>query len=519
MGNYIYNLGLLFRKVASEHKENDALVFIDRRISYHEIELVSNRIAHFLIAKNVVKGQVIAIFNDKSPLSYSTMLACLKIGAIYTNLDSKSPASRLSKMIDLCNPALFFSFEEEDSVLESLSFDNSKIIYYSSLGFHKSLNSYSDDFPLANVNVTGNNPAYLMFTSGSTGFPKGVVITHSNVINFINWSKETYSSTSNDIYTNINPMHFDNSVFDFYSSLFTGASLIPVSEDLVMNPRKLIEVFNVLKPTIWFSVPSMLVYVLKLRALRDTDLLSLRIITFGGEGFPKNQLRNLWGILGERVTFVNVYGPTECTCICSSYTVKQNDLEMDELLPLGPISHNFDFLIMNQMNEVLAADEVGELCIMGPNVGLGYYNNLEKTSEVFVQNPTSVSHKEIMYKSGDLVRYDSKNNLLHFHGRIDNQIKRMGYRIELEEIEYAIGSLDYVIENAVIFSKNETDNGKIIVCLHSDNKDEQSFLQDLSKLIPSYMLPNELIFYDNLPKNQNGKIDRIKLKEEYLNGK
>ena len=514
MNSYIYNLGLLFNKLASGN-ESIALRFIDETtITYNVLEVYSNKIANYLLDMGITQNNVVAIFNNKSLESYSIMIACLKIGAIYTNIDHNSPVERLNKMIQQCNPTIFFTFTDNINRLTDTNISKVHVCDYACANFKKELDTYSSIIPENVYNVTGDTPAYLMFTSGSTGFPKGVVITHSNVLNLIEWSKYTYSSSKQDIFTNINPMHFDNSVFDFYSSLFTGASLIPIPEDLTKNPRLLIKELNKAKPTIWFSVPSMLVFALKLRAITTDDLLTLRIVTFGGEGFPKNQLRNLWKFWGDRVQFINVYGPTECTCICSSYLVSAEDVESDELLPLGPIAPNFCHLIINESGNVVEDESIGELCIVGPNVGLGYYNNLDKTNEVFVQHPAVTAYKQIMYKSGDLVRYDKNKGILHFCGRKDNQIKRMGYRIELEEIENAFSALSYVEENAVIYIKTNDDNGKIIACLRSRKDDDSLILNDLSKFIPSYMLPNEIKYYDHLPKNQNGKIDRITLKNE-----
>lgn len=520
MNKYVYNLGQVFNQIAVDNGSKPALRFLDgTTVSYSEMEKLSNKIANYLLENTVKQGDVIAIFNEKNSVSCSIMLACLKIGAIYTNLDYNSPVERIRKMLGLCNPVMFFSPEKYVSFLEQCNFEESKTISYTSSNFLETIAGFSDNFPITNSNVIGNNPAYLMFTSGSTGFPKGVVITHANILNFINWSKNTYRTSPDDIFTNINPMHFDNSVFDFYSSLYTGASMAPVTEELTKNPRKLLDVLNKINPTIWFSVPSMLVYMLKMRALKETDLPGLRIVSFGGEGFPKNQLRNLWDLWGCRVRFLNVYGPTECTCICSSYDVSEKDMSTDDLLPLGPMAPNFGFLILNNEEKPVEEEDIGELYISGPNVGFGYFNNPEKTKEVFVQNPLNNFYSEIVYKSGDLARYNRKENLLYFTGRTDNQIKRMGYRIELEEIENALGSLNYIEENAVIYNKLDNDNGKIIVCIRSTTKDENKILADIAKLIPSYMLPNEFRFYDHLPKNQNGKIDRLKLKEEYVNEK
>jgi len=515
MSQYIYNLGLLFNEIAIKNSQKPAFKKLDGSIiPYKEIHKKSNQIARFLITKCIVKGNVVAIFNDKSIDAYSIMIACLKLGVTYTNLDTNSPVDRINKMIDISRPATFFTNTRNFAKLIESKYDNTCIIDYSTSEFSETIASFSVELPNETLNVTGNLPAYLMFTSGSTGFPKGVVITHANVLNFIGWARSTYQITEDDVFTNINPLHFDNSVFDFYSSLFTGACMIPVTEDVTKNPRKLFELLNPLNPTIWFSV-SMLVYALKLRAINEGDLSFLRIVSFGGEGFPKNQLRNLWTLWGSRVTFLNVYGPTECTCICSSHKVTQKDIDKDELLPLGPMASNFGHLIIGAQGVSVDDNEIGELCITGPNVGLGYFNNPVKTNEVFVQNPLILTHRDIIYKSGDLVRYDACENLLYFCGRKDNQIKRMGYRIELEEIENALGALPYIEENAVVYIKTDDTNGRIIACLRSGIVDESKIISDLEKIVPSYMLPNEVKFYEHLPKNQNGKIDRLQLKNEF----
>ena len=514
---YIYNLGQLFHHIADSRKEKAALIFTNgEKCTYADINELSNKTAAFLLDSGIERNDVIAILNNKSKISYSIMLACLKIGAIYTNLDPASPIDRFNKMINMCDPKLLFFCKgsENKSVIEEYVFTKVRGIEYTSTEFSESISAYNSVLPDYNKTVAGNTPAYIMFTSGSTGFPKGVVITHANIINFIEWSKTTYNTTGDDVFTNINPMHFDNSVFDFYSALFTGATLIPVGEELTRNPRRLLDALNPLGPTIWFSVPSMLVYVLNMRALKEHDLPALRIVTFGGEGFPKNQLRLLWSKWGHRVTFINVYGPTECTCICSSYCVTDADMKSDELLPLGPIAPNFYALVMDSYGEVINNGEVGELCIGGPNVGLGYYHNREKTEEVFVNNPLIESHIETIYKSGDLVRFDKDKNLLYFSGRKDNQIKRMGYRIELEEIETALNALSYITECAAIYLNTEIVKEKIIACICSEELDEFKITADLNRTIPAYMMPNMYVHYKQLPKNQNGKIDRLKLKEE-----
>lgn len=512
MNEFIYNLGYKFHKIALSQPERIAIETTNDSISFIELEYLSNKIAHYLLENNIKKHSVVAICNNKSIQAYAIMIACLKIGATYTNLDSKSPVERLKRMISTCNPSIFFYFSEANFTTQEILQNNTCVsIDYTLEGFKTNIEQKPQDIPSSMYTVSGQTPAYIMFTSGSTGFPKGVVIAHAQVLRLIEWSQVTYNSTCNDAFTNINPMHFDNSVFDFYASLFVGATLLPIGEQLTKNPRKMLDELNELKPTIWFSVPSMLVYTLNMRALKHTDLPTLRIVSFGGEGFPKNQLRKLWDLWHPRISFINVYGPTECTCICSSYTVTQTDIDSDDLLPLGTIAPNFTAYVVNEENKLVVDGEVGELLIGGENVGLGYFNNPEKTKEVFIQNPFHSQYNQTVYASGDLVTIDSATQILYFCGRKDNQIKRMGYRIELEEIESGLQAISYIQESAVVYIT--TIKPEIIACISSFEKNTEVISKELSNFIPHYMMPDRFVFLDSLPKNQNGKIDRLQIKE------
>lgn len=515
MERYIYNLGQLFSHVAENHANNVALKRINGdKVLYVELDELSNRLAWFMREKGIGLRDVVVILNNKSLMSYALMIACLKIGAIYCNLDPKNPIERFNRMLSICKPKLLFFANMFSRTVMGSSFQSEHSVNYEQFDFCQQVDSKSSVFLEANVLVDSSLPAYIMFTSGSTGFPKGVVVSHQNVLNFIRWSKNTYKTTSTDVFTNINPMHFDNSVFDFYASLFTGAAIVPVDERLTRNPRRLLDALNIVSPTVWFSVPSMLVYMLNMRALKDEDLPNLRVVTFGGEGFPKNQLRKLWVRWGSRVSFVNVYGPTECTCICSSYFVSAADMDSDELLPLGHMAPNFYALIVDDTDQVCERGSIGELLIGGPNVGIGYYNNRIKTQEVFVQDPTVSFYSNCVYKSGDLVKIDPDTGMLLFCGRKDNQIKRMGYRIELEEIENAFNTISAVKESAVIYINNEKIKAKIIACLNASKQDEEVIKNRLKSYLPSYMMPDVYIYLESLPKNQNGKIDRLQLKKE-----
>ena len=506
---YIYNLGLLFYSVSCDSKDDPAILFgEDEKVTFNELNCLSNRIARYLLDQNINKNDVIGIFHTKSKESYALMLACLKIGAIYVILDNNSPFERLKKIIDRCNPALF----TYDQPATPLIKEGSRIpqIDIKSESFYSKLKSLSDSNLDFTSSVCSDNPAYIMFTSGSTGFPKGAVITHQNLLNLISWTKQVYCIDKSDILTNVNPMYFDNSVFDFYASLFNGAAMAPVDADTVRQATKLVLYIDKIKATIWFSVPSLLVFLITMKALKKDVFKKVRVITFGGEGFPKPKLKYLYELYSERIRIVNVYGPTECTCICSAYDIKAEDFnDMIGLAPLGHLAPNFDYLILNELNEEARS---GELVLGGPQVGLGYYNDPEQTEKAFIQYPFIKMRKKTVYKTGDIVKKDS-NGIIHIIGRSDNQIKHMGYRIELEEIEAGFNSLDYIYEAGVVYEKFDDGLGQIKSFVTvNNNVSVESIRDDIKKILPAYMVPRIITILDSMPRNQNGKIDRIVLK-------
>lgn len=507
MTSYLYNLGLTYYQTAELHSQRIALSYPDgRKISFSQLNEISNQIARLLMSLNANRSDVVAIFNDKSVNAYCIMLACLKTGIIYTNLDGTNPWERISKILATCQPSLVFVDDTMKEVAEKISVET---INYRSEDFANRISSFDSSNLSETRRVTGSDAAYIMFTSGSTGFPKGAVMSHDNVLNFIRWAQHTFSIVADDVFTNVNPIYFDNSVFDFYASIFSGATLVPVDAEIAKNPSRLVEVINRTRCSIWFSVPSLLVYLLTTKALSKNDFLSVRRIAFGGEGFPKNKLKQLFELLGDRISLYNVYGPTECTCICSSYLISESDFEnMQELAPLGKMAPNFDYQILpNDPSQPTK----GELALIGPCVGLGYFNDPARTATAFIQN-NSVGFQQRMYKTGDLVELMPNGNI-HFRGRADNQIKHMGYRVELEEIEAAFSTLPYVNEVGVIYEKLSAELGQIVAFVSLSAGDAERATTDIRKLVPTYMVPRKVVVLPSLPKNKNGKIDRNQLKQ------
>jgi D-alanine--poly(phosphoribitol) ligase subunit 1 len=515
---YDYNLGIRFQTVVDNRAQQTALWFNEHQtITYGELNKLANKVARWLIELGVSPGKVVCLSGEKSIYTFASMIACLKIGAIYSVLDPNSPAERLRKIIGTCKPRLLLA---EQSLLDNLKSIVDELGIVTADTDPDKLEPFIKSHAEANLaqtqSITGTNPAYLMFTSGSTGFPKGAVMTHANVINLIEWSKHTFQITPKDILTNVNPLYFDNSVFDFYSALFSGAQLVPFTRDEVKDPRLLTQKIDAAECTLWFSVPSLLIFLQTMKATDGKRLRSIRRFIFGGEGYPKAKLKSLYDAYSDSSEFFNVYGPTECTCICSCYTLTDRDFdEVQGLPPLGQIANNFTFLILDDEGRAVPEGESGELCLLGPNVGNGYYNDAERTAASFVQNPYNDCFPEVMYKTGDLVRLDPVDGKLYIQGRKDNQIKHMGYRIELEEIEAALHCLDHVSEAAVLHA-NVNGLSRIVAIVAGQEFDGDRIRLELRQIIPEYMIPSVFHHEVMLPKNPNGKVDRRYLAEKYL---
>lgn len=479
-----YNLSQIFEKVVKKNPNKIALRFANIKCTFKDIYNYSNNYINFLNKKKI-KNKIIAIYSDKSPSNYYLMIACIRLGLPYTNLDNTIPFIRNLKIIKkLENPIVFIS-QRNKNYKDLLK---KKI---QTFGFIKDIKKNLKN----KIDFDGDTTCYIMFTSGSTGEPKGAAISHLNLINFIYWIKKKYNLSKNDNFVNSNPLYFDNSVFDFYGSIFNGCCLTPLNNYQVRDYSKILEYIDKKKCTIWFAIPSMFIFLLKMKVFKKNSLKNLKILSFGGEGFPKKDLKQIFDLYEKRIKFINVYGPTECTCICSSYDVKKSDFRMmKELLPLGKINENFSYSISNN-----------ELVLKGPNVGKGYYNNPKQTSEKFFLESGITYLNKRCYKTGDIVIV--KNGILYFKGRLDNQIKRMGYRIELEDIENNINSIKNVSKSVAIYIK-QSEKNKIILFVEMKNKSKIPIEKEINKLLPKYMHPDEVFFINKIPMNQNGKINR-----------
>jgi amino acid adenylation domain-containing protein len=353
-----------------------------------------------------------------------------------------------------------------------------------------------------------------MHTSGSTGRPKGVVIPHRGVIDYIDWAKSCINVDHTDSIGNQAPLYFDNSTLDIYLSWAVGLTLNLIPDTVFMFPAKLIDYLEEYEITTLFFVPSVLVNVAQMKVLSPDRLPNLKYVIFAGEVMPTKHLAYWQEVLPEKV-YLNLYGPTEITVDCTYFFVDRV-YKSDESLPIGYPCKNSDVLILTEKNQHAEIDEQGELCVRGSSLAIGYWNDTQKTDAAFVQNPLQPNYLDRIYRTGDIVYKNSDNQIIYV-GRKDSQIKHMGYRIELGEIERAICSLEEINNCCVLYNAGV----KEITLFYEANEEIQlgELRKRLFDIIPNYMIPKKSYYFQNLPINPNGKIDRNILKVRYLDKK
>ncbi len=459
--------------------------------TYKALDVRTNKLANAFRQKGVRRGDRVAFCLSKSASSVASFLAILKSGAAYVPMNTAAPAARIKQMIADAAPRLIICSDATADLVSGLgnifNLDKEKSF----------VDSQSAECP-----SFGNEPgdlAYILYTSGSTGIPKGVMISHANIINATDWAVEEFGITEQDRMSQHPPLHFDLSTFDLYCAFKAGATLCIVPEELSLFPGALMKWIEKNQLTIWNSVPSVMVYMSVANLVKPGSMPTVRKIFFNGEGFPTKFLAEWMKAFPDK-EFINMYGPTETTVQCTFYRVPEPPKDLTKLVPIGKACRNV---------EVFEVE--GELYVAGAGVGLGYWNNPEKTAASFVEWPG----KGRVYKTGDLVRLREDGNY-EFIGRKDNQVKVMGNRIELGDVDNAISSLPYVNEAATIAAPDAETGGNLLVAFIDlkSPKPEAEIKGDLGKLLPPYMVPHKIV-EGKLPKTSTGKIDRPKLKDEY----
>ena len=471
----------------------------DKKVSYGDFSKNAKKIATNLIDRHIIK-QPIAIFIDKSIEALQAMFGVLYSGNYYTVIDTTSPKNRIDMIINTLNPVLIITTDKCNDKIKELG-------YKVPLLNINSIDNDIDKKALERVNqkLISTDLAYVLFTSGSTGVPKGTVISHSALISYAIWFKETFNINNEIIFGNQTPFYFSMSVSDIFSTVISGATLFIIPKIHFSFPLNLIKYLNENKINTIYWVPSALSIVANLNTFDYIMPKTLENIFFAGEVMPMPSL-NRWRKALPHAKYVNLYGPTETTDICTYYVVNRK-FKNNETLPIGKACNNLDVILVKDDHEV-RNDEIGEIFVRGAFLGDGYYNNFEKTSQAFVQNPLNKSFPEIVYKTGDLGKYN-KYGEIEYLGRADFQIKHMGYRIELGEIETNFNALDGINLCACVY---DTNHKQIVMFYEANNLNDTDLINWANNKLVNYMRPNKYVKLLKMPYNANGKIDRNKLK-------
>ena len=473
-----------------------------KEVTFRKLRMQAMALATQMLQKTLFKKPVI-IYLEKGVDVLVSFMGVAYSCNFYSPIDIDMPASRVNKILEVLKPALVITTAELKTAFEQYDYEGDYLI------FEEAIDSPIDEQIVEAARCKGvdTDLLYVLFTSGSTGVPKGVTINHRSVIDYIDWVTETFEITEEDSFGNQAPFYFDNSILDIYSTIKSGATTYIIPKNLFAQPVLLLEYLKDKKINTIFWVPSALIVVAKLKAFRNVDLSdTLQRVLFCGEVMPNKQL-NTWRKFLPDVLYANLYGPTEITDACTYYIVDR-EFSDDEPLPIGIPMANTDILVLNDKNELVTGDEVGELCVRGTSLSMGYYNNPEKTKEAFVQNPLNPYVPETIYRTGDVVKYNEYGEIVYL-SRKDFQIKHMGHRIELGEIETAVSSLEEIALCCCLYDEKHQ---KIVLFIEEEL--EKAYINEqISKLVPEYMLPNKVITLEKMPINANGKIDRVKLKE------
>ncbi len=494
-----------FEQMAERFKDKTLFAEVEKSITTSEFKKRCQQLGTE-IAKLGLFNQPVMVIDNRDIKTLISMFAVVYSGNHYVLLDGSSPIERLNKICAIIEPKLMLCQEKTLGTANELIKDRQCKILQIENCFNEIDLSLLNNIRQRSVST---DCVYILFTSGSTGVPKGTVITHANLLSYLPWFINCFNIDENTIFASQTPFYFSASVSDLFSSLFTGATFNIIPKSYFSFPIQLVRFLNERQVNTIYWVPSALCLVANIDLFKYEKPKFLKKVMFIGEVMPNKQL-NYWRNALPDVEFANLFGPTETVDVCTYYKVNR-PFRDDETLPIGVACDNAETFIIDQNGkEVTSQNTIGELYVRAPYVASGYYKNDEQTKKAFVQNPLQNNYPEIVYRTGDLVMLNRFGEY-EYCGRVDFQIKHKGYRIELGEIERVAGAIENINSVVAIFDK-EADK---IVLIYTGKIKKEEFYSTLTTKLPNYMLPEILIKTANLPINANGKIDRKLLTNSY----
>ncbi len=492
---------------AQQHPDKLALIDDNTKHTYRQYIEKAKEIGSYFSSERI-KGRPIACFMEKSVETLELFMGIVYAGGFYCLIDPTFPKERIENILNVLQPEFVVTRNELYKEHEEKLADAAKSASFRIIDLDDIKSDIDEETLIINREFACDiDPLYCNFTSGSTGVPKGVVVNHRSTIDFIENFAELFDFSEDDVIANQAPFDFDVSVKDIYTALKCASTLVIIPKAFFSQPNKVIDMLYDNNVTSLTWAVSALCMVVRLHALKYKVPPAIKKILFSGEMMPIKQL-NQWRSVYPDAMFVNLYGPTEITCNCT-YHVLDREYVDGEKIPAGIAFPNEKvFLLDDEDKEVTDIGESGEICVSGTAVAIGYYNNKEVTDKVFRQNPLNPYFYERIYCTGDLGYY-GEDGLLYFAGRKDFQIKHMGHRIELEEVETALNAVSIVERSCCYF--DEVKN-KIVAC-YIGSDDKGAIIEEMKKKVPEFMIPNKFVNVEDFPLTKNGKIDRKLLRE------
>ena len=514
----IFLLPHIIDSAAERFPEKEALRFYDQSLTYAELVQRSNSLARALRAQGVKRRDRVGIYLNKGFESVIAMYGILKAGAAYVPLDPSAPIIRLTYVIQDCGIRHLITQEGKRDAVQQISAGTelecvigmqSLDLPIRSIPWDEVFNT--PDATVPDMDLIEQDLAYIFYTSGSTGEPKGIMHTHHSGLSYAKWATQVYSLHHEDRLSSHAPLHFDMSTFEFFAGLLAGTAIEIIPEEVMKLPASYSKLLADKKISVFFTVPFMLTQLLLRGALHARDLSAIRWVIFGGDTSSTKHVRALMTQLPQ-ARFSHMYGPAE-TNGCTYYNISSLPDKSDAPIPIGKVCPNMEGLVVNEDNQPVAPDGVGELLIRSPTMMQGYWGRPDLNERAFFRRPVFANYEDVFYRTGDLVQLLLDGNL-KFVGRKDRQIKTRGYRVELDEIEVALLSHDGVEETAVFPIADGEGSHRIeaAVTLKDRAMATSSDLgEHLKDRLPWYAIPSKIAIVDGFPRTSSGKIDRREL--------
>jgi amino acid adenylation domain-containing protein len=487
-------------------------------VTYQELDQRADRIAGFLIGAGVRPGDRVGVILPKGASAVTAFIGIMKARAAYVPADYTAPAVRNRTILADCDVRVAFLADCCRSVVDAWPHATKPVaVIVGSSGDAQEqqagICSWEDVLAHAPARVDGrtrSDLAYILYTSGSTGIPKGVMLSHENALSFVDWCSDVFAPSEHDRFSSHAPFHFDLSILDLYVALRHGAAVYIVAEDLGKTPKELAQFIAVNRLTVWYSTPSILSLLAQFGDLSSRDYSALRLVLFAGEVFPVKHLRTVTE-LWPRPAYYNLYGPTE-TNVCT-YARVPTPIPDDRTTPypIGFACAHCESLVLDEDGREVVPGDEGLLYIAGPAVFEGYWNRTEQNAVAFTRRDGTR-----WYNTGDVVRMVPAEGFIYV-GRRDRMVKRRGYRIELGEIERGLYQHPSIAEAAVIAVPDESAGVRILAYLSARSAQRPSIIDMkmfCARQLPAYMSPDAFQFMDVLPRTSTDKVDYQRLKAQ-----